>query len=54
MRIRLDPDLETRLDRPCRQTDRNRSDVVGEALRRQCNLLRFERLRDAVLLFVEA
>ncbi|MBI4564608.1 MAG: ribbon-helix-helix protein, CopG family [Planctomycetes bacterium] len=52
--VRLDPELEKLLDRLCRGTGRTRSDVIREALRRQLNLLRFERLRRRVLPFAEA
>ncbi|MBI3448274.1 MAG: ribbon-helix-helix protein, CopG family [Acidobacteria bacterium] len=52
--IRLDPDLEKLLGRLSRQTGRTRSDLVRDALRRQLNLLRFERLRRKVLPFAEA
>jgi len=52
--IRLDPDLEKLLNRFCKQTGRNRSEVVRDALRRQLSLLRFERLRRRALPFAEA
>lgn len=52
--IRLDPRLEKRLDRLCKQTGRSRSDLVRDALRRQLSLLRFEALRRKVLPFAEA
>jgi predicted transcriptional regulator len=52
--IRLEPDLERLLDRLCRETGRTRSDLVRDALRRQLQLLRFERLRRRVLPFAEA
>ncbi len=52
--IRLDPDLERRLDRLCKQTGRKRSEVIRDALRRQLGLMRFERLRRRALPFAEA
>jgi len=52
--IRLDEDLERLLDRLCRETGRNRSELVRDALRRQLSLLRFEQLRRKVLPFAEA
>jgi len=52
--IRLEPELEKRLDRLCKQTGRSRSDVVRDALRRQLSLLRFEALRRKTLPFAEA
>ena len=52
--IRLDQDLERLLDRQCKRTRRNRSEIVREALRRQLALLRFEELRRRVLPFAEA
>jgi predicted transcriptional regulator len=52
--IRLDPDLEKRLDRLCKQTGRSRSELVRDALRRQLSPLRFEALRRKTLPFAEA
>jgi predicted transcriptional regulator len=52
--IRLDQDLERLLDRQCRRTGQNRSEIVREALRRQLARLRFEDLRRRVLPFAEA
>ncbi len=52
--IRLDADLQRKLDRFCDETGRSRSDVAREALRRQLALLRFEKLRRKVLPFAEA
>ncbi len=52
--IRLDPELEKLLDRLCKQTGRTRSELVRDALRRQLELLRFERLRRRTLPFAEA
>jgi predicted transcriptional regulator len=52
--IRLDRDLQRRLDRLCKQSGRTRSEVVRDALRRQLALLQFEHLRRRVLPFAEA
>lgn len=52
--IRLDDDLERRLDRVCEQSGRTRSDVAREALRRQLALMQFERLRERIMPFAEA
>ncbi len=52
--IRLDEDLELRLDRVCEQSGRTRSDVAREALRRQLALMQFERLRERIMPFAEA
>jgi predicted transcriptional regulator len=52
--VRLDQDLERLLDKQCRRTRRNRSEIVREALRRQLALLRFEELRRRALPFAEA
>ncbi len=52
--IRLDRDLQRRLDRACRETGRSRSEIVRDALRRQLALLQFEQLRRQILPFAEA
>jgi len=52
--IRLDQDLERQLDRVCKRTGQNRSDIVRDALRRQLALLRFEDLRRRALPLAEA
>ncbi len=52
--IRLDPDLERRLDHLAESSGRTRSEIVREALRRQLALLQFERLRERVMPFAEA
>lgn len=52
--IRLDEDLEELLNRLSRQTGRNRSDLVREALRRQFAVQSFEGLRKRTLPFAEA
>ena len=52
--IRLDRELQRRLDRVCRASGRSRSEVVRDALRRQLALLQFEQLRRQILPFAEA
>lgn len=52
--IRLDKDVERKLDRLCRRTGRRRSDIVRDALRRELTLQGFEDLRRRVLPFAEA
>lgn len=52
--IRLDRDLQRRLDRICRQSGRSRSEIVRDALRRQLALLQFEQLRRQIMPFAEA
>ncbi len=52
--IRLDSDLQRRLDKVCKQSGRTRSDVVRDALKRQLSIIRFEQLRRQVLPFAEA
>ena len=52
--VRLDENLEKKLDAYCRATGESRSDVVRESLRRQLSLLRFEKLRRQALPFAEA
>lgn len=52
--IRLDPDLERRLDRLAEETGKSRSEIVREALRRQLALLQFEQLRERIMPFAEA
>ena len=52
--IRVDKDLERRLDRLCKQTGQSRSDIVRNALRRELSLRRFEHVRRRVLPFAEA
>ena len=54
MTIRLDADLEQRLQELSAVTGRSRSELVRDALRRQLKLLQFERLRRRVLPFAEA
>ena len=52
--IRLDRQLQRRLDQVCRKIRRTRSDVVRDALRRQLALLRFEQLRRQAMPCAEA
>ena len=52
--IRLDPELEERLDRAAKQSGRTRSDIAREALRRQLALTQFEELRKRMMPFAEA
>jgi hypothetical protein len=43
--IRLEESLEQELQAACAETGRSRGDLVRDALRRQLQLMRFERLR---------
>jgi predicted transcriptional regulator len=52
--IRLDPELEKRLDEVARKTGRSRSDLVREALRRQLALAQFSELRRRIMPLAEA
>jgi len=52
--IRLDEDLQRRLDNACDRSGRTRSDVVRDAIKRQVSLIQFEQLRRDVLPFAEA
>jgi predicted transcriptional regulator len=52
--IRLDAELERRLDQVAESSGKTRSEIVREALRRQLALLQFERLRERVMPFAEA
>ncbi len=52
--IRLEPELQKRLDKICKQSGRTRSDILREALKRQLSILRFQQLRRQVLPFAEA
>lgn len=51
--IRLDPDLERRLDRLAEESGKSRSEIVREALRRQLALFQFEQLRERTMPFAE-
>jgi predicted transcriptional regulator len=52
--IRLDSDLEQELEAVYAETGRSRGEIVRDALRRQLQLMRFERLRLQSLPFGEA
>ncbi len=52
--IRLDPELETQLDRLAERTGRSRSEIVREALRRQLAVSQFQELRKRMMPFAEA
>lgn len=52
--IRLDEDLEQELQAVCAETGRSRGEIVRDALRRQLQLMRFERLRRQAVPFGEA
>jgi predicted transcriptional regulator len=52
--IRLDRELQRRLDRLSKQSGRTRSEIVRDALRRQLALLQFDQLRRQVAPFAEA
>ena len=52
--IRLDADLQRRLDDVCDRSGRTRSEVVRDAIKRQVSLIQFEQLRRDVLPFAEA
>ena len=52
--IRLDPELEKRLERAAERSGRTRSDIAREALRRQLALTQFEELRKRMMPFAEA
>jgi predicted transcriptional regulator len=52
--IRLDPELEKRLERAAERSGRSRSDIVREALRRQLALAQFDDLRKRMMPFAEA
>jgi metal-responsive CopG/Arc/MetJ family transcriptional regulator len=52
--IRLDKEMEQMLNKVCRRSGRNRSEIVRDALRRQLSILLFERLRQHTMPFAEA
>ena len=52
--IRLDPELEKKLERAAKRSGRTRSDIAREALRRQLALTQFEELRKRMMPFAEA
>jgi predicted transcriptional regulator len=52
--IRLEPELEKLLDTVCKESGRNRSDILRDALKRQLSILRLEQLRWQIMPFAEA
>lgn len=52
--IRLDEELERRLEEAVERSGKSRSEIVREALRRQLALMRFEQLRERIMPFAEA
>jgi predicted transcriptional regulator len=52
--VRLDADLERRLEQAARQSGQTRSDFVRGALRRQLTLSQFEELRHRIMPFAES
>lgn len=52
--IRLEESLELELEAACAETGRSRGEIVRDALRRQLQLMSFERLRRQALPFGEA
>jgi len=52
--VRLDRDLQRRLDRVCKRSGKSRSEIVRDALRRQLTLLQFEQTRRQLMPFAEA
>ena len=52
--IRLEPELEKLLDTVCKESGRNRSDILRDALKRQLSILRLEQLRRQIMPFAEA
>ena len=52
--IRLDEDLADMLAKASRQSGRNRSEIVREALRRQLRISQFDALRGRIMPFAEA
>jgi predicted transcriptional regulator len=52
--VRLEPELERRLDRLAARSGKSRSEIVREALRRQLAVFQFEQVRERVMQFDEA
>jgi predicted transcriptional regulator len=52
--IRLDPELERRLNRAAKRSGRSRSEFVRDALERQLAVAQFEDLRRRIMPFAEA
>ncbi len=51
--IRIDDELETRLNRIAKETHRNKSDLVREMLRRQTAIAAFELARERLVPLAE-
>ncbi len=51
--IRIDDELETRLNRIAKETHRNKSDLVRDMLRRQTGLAAFELARERLVPLAE-
>jgi hypothetical protein len=54
IKIRMEPDLQKRLDKVCKQSGRTRSDIIRDSLKRRLSIIRFGQLRRLVLPFAEA
>jgi predicted transcriptional regulator len=52
--IRLDKDLAQMLEKESRQSEKTRSEIVREALRRHLRISHFENLRKSIMPFAEA
>jgi predicted transcriptional regulator len=52
--IRLDPELERRLNRAAKRSGRSRSEFVRDALKRQLAVAQFDDLRRRIMPFAEA
>ena len=52
--VRLDRDLQRKLDRVSKRLGKSRSDIVRDALSRQLSLLSFEMHRETAMPFAEA
>ncbi|TVP75155.1 MAG: CopG family transcriptional regulator [Gemmatimonadales bacterium] len=52
--VRLDPDLERRLEEAAARSGRTRSEFIREALRRQLALSQLEDVRSRIMPFAEA
>ncbi len=52
--VRLDEELERRLERAARRAGRSRSAIVREALERQLARMAFEQVRERIMPFAEA
>jgi predicted transcriptional regulator len=52
--IRLDEELQQRLDRACERSGRTRAEFVRDALSRQLALMQFEEIRERLTPFAEA